>query len=42
MALGLPSLMIDTPWFHGSEVPRCGMLGEYVCLHNAPCCCALL
>jgi len=38
VALGLPPLMIDTPWFRGPEVPRCGMLGEHVRLRNAPSC----
>ena len=41
MALGLPPLMIDTPWFLGPEVARCGMPGEHVHLHNAPCCLAV-
>ena len=42
VALGLPPLMIDTPWLLGPKVPRCGMPGEHVHLHNAPGCCVLL
>ena len=40
-SLGLPPLMIDTPWFLGPEVSQCGMLGEHVHLRNAPCCVAV-
>ena len=30
--------MIHTPWSLGPIVPRCGMSGEHVRLHNGPCC----
>ena len=33
--------MIVTPWFHGPEVPQCGMLGEHVRLCISPCCVAV-
>ena len=36
--LGLPPLMIETPWFLGPKVPWYGMLGKHVCFRNAPMC----